>query len=144
MGQRPRTVYTITARAGAPGRLGADSGAGPSSSSSTGQGVLAEHATRQDLLATIAGAQSGAALECPRGSRRLLDGSGPFPERLPWLLLVGSSCSTSSSRRAWADSAHEIVESWPDDLSAAEPDWTTLQNMAASPTHTTTTLTRRR
>ena len=30
----------------------------------------------------------------------------------------------------WSEWATEIVESWPDDLAAVEPDWATLRSMA--------------
>ena len=30
----------------------------------------------------------------------------------------------------WSEWATEIVETWPDDLRTAEPDWATLRSMA--------------
>jgi hypothetical protein len=30
----------------------------------------------------------------------------------------------------WAERAHDIVETWPDDLAAAPPDWKTLETHA--------------
>jgi hypothetical protein len=53
---------------------------------------FAEHGTKEGLLATIASVQKWVdnrfieSRDIPRG---YLDGRGPFPERLPWLLLGG-------------------------------------------------------
>jgi DNA-binding PadR family transcriptional regulator len=137
VGKRPRTVYTITAK----GRHALAAwvptpGGGPVLEFEQLIKVFfAEHATKQDLLATIAGVREwsderlGASAGVPRG---YLDGSGPFPERLPWLLLVGKFLlDFLLTVEHWADWAHDVVESWPDDLTAAEPDWATLEDMAA-------------
>ena len=60
-----------------------------------------------------------------------LDGKGPFPERLPWLLLVGQFLvDFHLTVERWADWASEIVATWPDDVSQAEPDWKTLERQA--------------
>ena len=137
VGKRPRTVYTITAK----GRRALAAwvptpGAGPVLEFEQLIKVFfAEHATKEDLLATIAGVRQwsderlSASVGIPQG---YLDGNGPFPERLPWLLLVGKFLiDFLVTVEQWADWAGEVVESWPDDLSAAEPDWATLQTMAA-------------
>ena len=54
---------------------------------------FAEHGSKDDLLATIESARAwteerhgGHASRIPRG---YLEGEGPFPERLPWIILVG-------------------------------------------------------
>ena len=95
---------------------------------------FAEHATKADLLTTLAGVrdwsedQLGANAPVPQA---YLDGNGPFPERLPWLLLVGQFLVDFHLMvEQWADWASEIVEDWPDDLTAAQPDRKTLEMQA--------------
>ena len=95
---------------------------------------FAEHGTKQDLLATLAGMREwseerlGANARVPQA---YLDGNGPFPERLPWLLLVGQLLVDFHLMvERWADWASGIVATWPDDLSRAEPDWKTLETQA--------------
>jgi DNA-binding PadR family transcriptional regulator len=136
VGKRPRTVYTITAK----GRRALAAwvptpGEGPVLEFEQLVKVFfAEHGTKADLLATIAGVREWsdqrfrASAEIPQG---YLDGQGPFPERLPWLILCGQFLTEFLvAVERWADWAAELVESWPDDLSGAEPDWATLESMA--------------
>ncbi|MGH9274667.1 MAG: PadR family transcriptional regulator [Acidimicrobiales bacterium] len=137
VGKRPRTVYSITPK----GRRALAAwvptpGDGPVLEFEQLIKVFfAEHGTKADLLATIAGVRSWSdqrfadSVGIPQG---YLDGTGPFPERLPWLLLSGQFLTDFLLMvERWADWAAEIVESWPDDLAAAEPDWATLRQMAA-------------
>lgn len=64
-------------------------------------------------------------------ARGYLDGNGPFPERLPWLILTGNFLDEfAHAAGRWADWAAEVVQSWPDNVGSAEPDWATLENMA--------------
>ena len=139
VGKRPRTVYTITAK----GRRAMAAWV-PAPPASDGPVLefeqmvkifFAEHGTKEDLLATIATVQRWVddrfieSRDIPRG---YLDGRGPFPERLPWLLLSGQFLTEFMlAVERWAEWATEIVETWPDDLSGAEPDWPTLEAMAA-------------
>ena len=95
---------------------------------------FAEYGTKADLLATIEGARAWAeeriasTVAIPRG---YLQDEGPFPERLPWLILTGQFLYEFVYAVArWAEWAQDLVEGWPDDLRAAEPDWATLENMA--------------
>jgi DNA-binding PadR family transcriptional regulator len=133
VGQRRRTIYTITAK----GRRALANwvptpGEGPVVEFEQLIKVFfAEHATKADLLATLSGVRQwsqerlGASAGVPQA---YLDGNGPFPERLPWLLLVGQFLlDFYLTVEHWADWAHGIVETWPDDLAAAQPDWQTLQ-----------------
>jgi PadR family transcriptional regulator, regulatory protein AphA len=137
VGKRPRTVYSITAK----GRRAlaewvTSPGAGPILEFEQLMKVFfAEHATKADLLATLAavGEQSrlrlGASARVPQA---YLEGEGPFPERLPWLLLVGQFLLDFHLMvERWAEWSRAIVETWPDDITAAEPDWNALETQAA-------------
>jgi PadR family transcriptional regulator AphA len=140
VGQRPRTVYSITAK----GRRALAAwvptpGTGPVLEFEQLIKVFfAEHGTKDDLLARIAevrrwGAQQLAESHAvPQG---YLDGKGPFPDRLPWLILTGKFLfDFLTMTEAWARWASEVVEAWPDDLAAAEPDRAALETMAAGTT----------
>jgi PadR family transcriptional regulator, regulatory protein AphA len=137
VGKRPRTVYSITAK----GRraLAAwvpTSGAGPVLESEQLIKVFfAEHGTKADLLATLAGVRDwseerlGASAAVPEA---YLAGKGAFPERLPWLLLVGQFLLDFHLMvERWSEWAADIVETWPDDLTAAPPDRPTLEGQVA-------------
>ena len=89
------------------------------------QGRPTRHARRHARMErTAAGRQR------PR-AQAYLDGTGPFPERLPWLLLVGQFLVDFHLMvERWADWAGEIVAAWPDDVSRAEPDRKTLEAQA--------------
>lgn len=135
-GNRPRTVYSITAK----GRRALAAwvpqpGEGPVFEIEQLVKVFfAEHGDRESLLATIAAmrqfvadrAVSGAAI-----SRGYLDGVGPFPERLPWLILSGELLQRLDETIAgWAEWALDVVSSWPDDIRSATPDWDALASVA--------------
>jgi len=137
VGKRSRTVYSITAD----GRRALEAwvrtpGSGPTIEFEQLIKVFyAEHGTKADLLATLTAVRDsnserlGANARIPRA---YLDGSGPFPERLPWLLLVGQFLTEFHLMvERWAEWATEIVEDWPDDITAATPDWATLEAQAA-------------
>ena len=87
---------------------------------------FAEHGTKADLLATLAGVRAESADQLGANARvpqAYLEGRGPFPERLPWLLLVGQFLVDFHLMvERWADWAGAIVETWPDDVAAATPD----------------------
>ena len=136
-GRRRRTVYAITAK----GRrvLAAwvrRPGAGPVLEF---EGLVkvffAEHGTKADLLAQIDAVRgwledrAAMSLEIPE---EYLEGRGAFPERLPWLVLTGQFLEELDlAVERWADWATATVESWPDDLAAAEPDREAMVAMAA-------------
>jgi len=136
VGKRRRTVYTITAK----GRRAlekwvATPGAGPVLEFEQLIKVFfAEHATKQDLLANLAGVREWSDERLSAGApvpEAYLAGKGPFPERLPWLILVGQFLVDFHLMvERWADWAGEIVETWPDDVTAAQPDWKTLEQQA--------------
>jgi DNA-binding PadR family transcriptional regulator len=137
VGERPRTRYTITAA----GRRALAEwvptpGAGPVVEFEQLVKIFyAEHATKADLLATLEGVRAWVedqAVETTGISRAYLDGQGGFPERLPWLILVGRFIDEVEQMvDRWATWAIEVVEAWPDDMATAEPDRDTLEEMAA-------------
>jgi PadR family transcriptional regulator AphA len=136
VGKRPHTEYSITPK----GRRALATwmtkpGKGPVLEFEDLIKVFfAEHGTKTDLLATIKRIQEQndqhftlAVAIC----RDYLDGQGPFPERLPWLILVGQFLNEFDQAVArWAAWAQEAVEAWPDDPRQASPDWATLEAMA--------------
>lgn len=138
VGKRPRTVYAITARGrGALSRwVATEPGAGPVLEFEQLVKVfLAEHGSKLDLLAAINAARSWAeerteaTVHIPH---EYLQGRGGFPERLPWIILVGEFLSRYTELvAAWAGWAAGIVETWPDNVTAATPDWPALERMAA-------------
>lgn len=136
VGKRPRTVYTITPKGRRALRTWlAVPGAGPVLEFEQLVKVFfAEHATRADLLATLDGLRDWREHRAVIGAticREYLQGEGPFPERLPWLILTGRFLSRFDQLVGeWAEWASDVVDGWPDDLSAAEPDWATLEAMA--------------
>ena len=135
VGRRPRTVYSITPKgrramaAWVPQR-----GEGPVLEFEQLVRVFyAEHGSKSDLLATIESVRewsedrSRASAGIPQG---YLAGEGPFPERLPWLLLAGQFLGDFNAMvYRWAEWAAGVVETWPDDITSAEPDSATLKTM---------------
>ncbi len=137
VGNRPRTVYTITPK----GRRALAAwiptpGAGPVLEFELLIKVFfAEYGSKQDLLATIGRAREWAEEKAAAGvaiCREYLEGEGPFPERLPWLIVAGRFLDEFTHAVArWADWAEGVVAEWPDDLRSAQPDWAALEDMAA-------------
>jgi DNA-binding PadR family transcriptional regulator len=137
VGKRPRTMYTITPK----GRRALEKwvptrGAGPVVEFEQLIKVFfAEHASKADLVATLTGirewSEEQLALSAPV-PQAYLEGTGPFPERLPWILLVGQFLLEFHLMvERWADWANDVVETWPDELADAQPDLQTLETQAA-------------
>lgn len=142
VGKRPRTVYTITDE----GRraLAAWMAAGSIPDRPEGPVLefeamirvfFAEHGSKADLAAAIEGVRAWAAERAAHGvaiPRQYLLGQGPFPERLPWLILAGTFLTDYLlAIGRWADWAAGVVETWPDeDVRAAPTDWAALEDMA--------------
>lgn len=136
VGQRPRTSYSITAK----GRRALAAwvptqGAGPVVEFEQLVKIFfAEHAGKADLLATLHGVRvdledrAAATAGIPT---EYLEGRGGYPERLPWLILAGKFLDEiDQAVDRWAQWAIDVVDHWPDDLHAAEPDREALQEMA--------------
>ena len=138
VGQRPRTRYTITAK----GRRALahwvpTAGAGPVIEFEQLVKVFfAEQATKDDLLATLAGVRAWVedrAAAVPGIPQEYLEGRGGYPERLPWLILAGKFLDDiEQAVDRWAAWAIAVVEAWPDDLTLAAPDREALETMAAN------------
>ena len=135
-GRRPRTVYSITDEGRrAMAEWVPQPGAGPVIEF---EGLVklfyAEHGTKADVLATLAGALAWIDQQHRDGagiSRAYLDGQGPFPERLPWILLCGQFLEELLlAVERWAEWATAEVEQWPDDITQAEPAWDVLEAQA--------------
>jgi len=135
VGKRPRTVYSITPK----GRRALEAwvptpGAGPVLEFEQLIKVFfAEHGTKDDLLNTIAGVRAWSDqwfIESEGIPQGYVEGTGPFPDRLPWLLLTGQFLTDFLLMvDNWAEWASGVVETWPDDLADAEPDRATLTAM---------------
>jgi PadR family transcriptional regulator, regulatory protein AphA len=133
VGQRRRTVYSITPK----GRRALEKwvptpGEGPVLEFEQLIKVFfAEHATKADLLATLRDIHASSAERLAANVRvpqAYLAGQGPFPERLPWLTLIGQFLIDFYLMiEHWSDWATDVVETWPEDLAAAPPDWETLE-----------------
>ena len=136
VGKRPRTLYSITPKGRrALAKWVKTSGAGPVLEFEQLIRVFfAEHGSKADLLATIDSVRRWTEereLTSAGISEGYLAGEGPFPERLPWLILVGTFLNDFIHLvGAWADWATSVVETWPDDVRDAEPDWAALRRMA--------------
>ncbi len=137
VGKRPRTVYSITPagrralRAWLP-----TAGAGPVLEFEALVKVFfAEHGSKADLLATIEGVRAWTEARSAVGvaiCREYLEGEGPFPERLPWLILAGRFLDEfDEAVLRWVEWAEAVVDKWPDDVRGAAPDWEALSDMAA-------------
>jgi DNA-binding PadR family transcriptional regulator len=135
-GRRPRTVYSITTKGRrAMAEWVPQPGAGPVLEfEALVKLFYSEHGTKQDVLATLDGVRAWSD-ERHRESRDIarsyLAGEGPFPERLPWLVLCGQFLEEFDIMvERWTEWAQRIVESWPDDIATAEPDIAALEAQA--------------
>ena len=137
VGKRPRTVYSIT-----PAGRSALQAWMPTASAGPVlefEGLVkvffAEHGTRSDLLATIERVRARVEDRAAGGvaiTREYLDGKGPFPERLPWLVVTGKFLDEiEDAVLRWVEWAESVIEEWPEDVRGATPDWDTLAGMAA-------------
>src|SRR5688572_9464277 len=135
-GRRPRTVYSITAK-------GRRELAGWLRVPGTGPVLECEHlvktffcefGSRADLLATIEAArrwsidQTVATGHIPE---EYLAGQGAYPDRLPWLVLVGQFLDDFATLvEDWADWAAAQVADWPEDVVGAPVDRGALEGQS--------------
>jgi DNA-binding PadR family transcriptional regulator len=137
VGRRPRTVYAITAKGRrALQRWLAEPGSGPSLEFDALLRVFfAEHSTRAGVLANLGAIQEWAAEQQALNvafARLYLESGGPFPGRLPAIVLPGRFLTEMADAvDRWATWATSVVEEWPEDPSAAEPAWDALREVAA-------------
>ena len=137
VGQRPRTVYSITPE----GRERLATWVAQPAQSPPELHVeamikvfFAEHGSRDDLTATIesihAWTDERLAVSAAIGAE-YLEGRGAFPERLPWLLLTERLLDEHVlAVRRWAEWAAALVETWPEDVRRAEPALDEARDMA--------------
>jgi PadR family transcriptional regulator AphA len=136
VGKRPRTTYTITPK----GRRALEQwmkipGEGPVLEFEDLIKVFfAEHGSKAELLDTLERVRSWsdertlASRDIPR---EYLDGRGPFPERLPWIILVGEFLDEFVAMVGdWAERAAEEVGGWPQEVGGAQPDFERLERQA--------------
>jgi DNA-binding PadR family transcriptional regulator len=95
---------------------------------------FAEYASKAEILGLLQAVRTTVEDRAAAGagiSQNYLDGRGAFPTRLPWLILVGRFITDFDVMvDEWAAWATEVVQSWPDDLTQAEPDLAALRHTA--------------
>ena len=137
IGKRPRTIYAITddGRQALGDWLATQSQPPLLESEHLVKVFFAEHGTKQNLQNTIAALRDWAEQdeELHAGiARSYLAGIGQFPERAAVVILTGRYLAElAETTRRWADWATAVVESWPDDPKAAEPDWASFAAVAS-------------
>ena len=93
-----------------------------------------EFGSKADLLATIEAARRWSVeqtLATGDIAQEYLDREGPYPERLPWLVLVGQFLDDFLVLvEEWADWAAAQVADWPEELTGAPADRGALQAQA--------------
>jgi len=136
VGQRPRTVYTITD----PGREAlaewlAEPGAGPILEfEQLVKLSFADHGTRDDALRTVAATRAWAE-QANAGNRevarRYAAAAGPYQYRAASPMLAGAFFTEFYAMVArWADWAAEQIETWPEDPAEAVADLAELETIA--------------
>lgn len=135
VGRRPRTVYRITPKGRRALRRWLDQpGAGPVLEWEQLLKIfLAEHGTKTAALANLRAAGAwGDDIEALsiELAREYLAG-GPFPDRMPQLILTGQFLTEFGDLVShWARRAEQVVTSWPDEMTGMEPDLATLRAIA--------------
>jgi DNA-binding PadR family transcriptional regulator len=136
VGRRGRTVYRITpAGRRALAQWLAAPGDGPVLEwEQLIKVFFAENGSKRDLLATLDAmrAWSEERLRYQRAkARSYLEGEGTFPQRAAIVALTGGFLAEFEALVGdWARRATAIVEGWPEDISTAEVDWSTLERIA--------------
>jgi DNA-binding PadR family transcriptional regulator len=137
VGKRPRTRYAITddGRHALAEWLAAQSEQPLLESEHLVKVFFAEHGTKENLQRTIAAMRDWAEQDVALHAgiaRSYLAGIGQFPERAAIIILSGRYLAElADMTRRWADWASEVIESWPEDPKAAEPDWASFAAVAS-------------
>jgi DNA-binding PadR family transcriptional regulator len=136
VGKRPRTQYAITAdgRQALAEWLASESQPPLLESEHLLKVFFAEQGTKQNLQTTMAALREWAEQDVRMHAaiaRSYLAGIGQFPERTAVVILTGRYLAElADMTRRWSDWAAAMIESWPDDLKAAEPDWASFAAVA--------------
>lgn len=139
VGQRAKTLYTITpeGRRALASWLDEPGGAPHLECEALLKVFFADHGTRTGALANIDAIRAWAdrrTVQNIRIPRSYLDGDIAFPERLAQIVVVGRFLTDFTDMvRSWVDWATAVVNTWPEQPTGAEPDWATLQEVAARP-----------
>ena len=139
-GKRPRTVYTITeaGRKALAEWLGTPSSEPVLESEHVMKVFFAENGTTDDLRATLAGLREWTREKSRQNvevGSSYLEGEGPYPERLPQLVLTGRFLDDYLDMLdRWAGWADEVVADWPSKPGDAKPD---LDALAETVRHAT-------
>jgi PadR family transcriptional regulator AphA len=137
IGKRPRTRYVITdnGRRALAEWLAAESQQPILESEHLVKVFFAEQGTKENLQSTIAALRDWAEEDVAMHAgiaRSYLAGLGQFPERTAVVILTGRYLAElADMTRRWADWATAVIESWPEDLKAAEPDWASFAAIAS-------------
>jgi DNA-binding PadR family transcriptional regulator len=136
VGNRPRTVYSITAKGRRALRTWLDSPGEPTrlESEQLLKLFFAEQGTTDQARATVAAIAEWAAERAEENvavARSYLDGTGPFPDRAAVLAVMGKLMTDFVDTIAnWATWAASVIDDWPDDPKDATPDWATFEEIA--------------
>jgi PadR family transcriptional regulator AphA len=139
-GKRPRTVYTITpaGKRALAEWLTAPSAEPVFESEHLLKVFFAENGTTDDLRTTLAGLRSWVhekSVQNVEVGSSYLAGDGPYPERLPVLLLTSRFLDDYLEMLdRWATWADDLTTDWPDRPADAEPD---LEALAETVRHAT-------
>ena len=137
VGRRPRTVYTITPGGRQALRAWlAQPGEGPSLEFEQLLKVFfADQSSKVDALRAVANIRRWAEernAENVAVARDYVAGAGPFPERAQVLNVVGRFLTDFVDMVSdWADWADRTIQTWPEDVRRAEPDWEWMEKVAA-------------
>ena len=136
VGKRPRTQYAITddGRRSLSDWLATQSQLPLLESEHLLKVFFAEQGTKENLRNTLGALRDWAEEDLAMHStiaRNYLAGLGQFPERAAVVILTGRYLAElADMTRRWADWASDVVEGWPEDLRAAEPDWASFAAVA--------------
>lgn len=136
VGKRPRTTYSITAKGRRALRDWLAVDADPPQLEFEGllKVLFADHGDRASLLAHLDAARRWSEERQTEDANLVQDylrDGGPFPERLPIVIVTGRLL-TDFARLVgeWAAWAEQQAQSWPDDIAAATPDQTVMERIA--------------